>query len=283
MSTIAAIALTAAIPIAPPIWRLVLISPDATPASARSTPVRPAIVTGTKANPIPAPPSTNAGNRSQKYCPSTGRRVSQATDAAETSSPAVSVGLTPTRPTITWAKLEATTTVSANARTPCRSGRPSSARTSCRYSVSRKNSEKATAPTMAIAMFAPVSVLRPEHPQRQQRRGERSSITTNASRERADNAKQHERRRGAPAVAVAARHRVDEQHQARGDRTQRRRSRSADAGGPRGSRAGAPASARWLRCPTGTLMKKIHDQPRYEVSSPPRRTPAAAPLPEAAP
>ena len=34
--------------------------------------------------------------------------------------------------------------------------------------------------------------------------------------------------------------------------------------------------------PTGTLMKKIHDQLRYEVSSPPRRTPAAAPLPEAA-
>jgi len=35
--------------------------------------------------------------------------------------------------------------------------------------------------------------------------------------------------------------------------------------------------------PTGTLMKKIHDQLRYEVSSPPRRTPAAAPLPYAAP
>ena len=34
--------------------------------------------------------------------------------------------------------------------------------------------------------------------------------------------------------------------------------------------------------PTGTLMKKIHDQFRYEVSSPPRSTPAAAPLPEAA-
>jgi hypothetical protein len=35
--------------------------------------------------------------------------------------------------------------------------------------------------------------------------------------------------------------------------------------------------------PTGTLTKKIHDQLRYEVSTPPSGTPAAAPLPEAAP
>src|SRR2546430_12044085 len=34
-------------PIAPPIWRLVLIRPEATPASARCTPERLAIVTGT--------------------------------------------------------------------------------------------------------------------------------------------------------------------------------------------------------------------------------------------
>ena len=34
---------------------------------------------------------------------------------------------------------------------------------------------------------------------------------------------------------------------------------------------------------TGTLMKKIQDQLRYEVSTPPSRTPTAAPLPEAAP
>src|SRR5438105_695197 len=34
---------------------------------------------------------------------------------------------------------------------------------------------------------------------------------------------------------------------------------------------------------TGTLTKKIHDQPRYEVSAPPSNTPAAPPLPEAAP
>ena len=35
--------------------------------------------------------------------------------------------------------------------------------------------------------------------------------------------------------------------------------------------------------PTGTLMKKIHSQPRYEVSTPPRSTPAAAPAPAIAP
>ena len=58
--------LIAARPIAPPICRLVFTSPDATPASARSTPVRLAIVTGTKEKPIPAPPSTKAGKMSQK-------------------------------------------------------------------------------------------------------------------------------------------------------------------------------------------------------------------------
>src|SRR5262245_16604690 len=35
--------------------------------------------------------------------------------------------------------------------------------------------------------------------------------------------------------------------------------------------------------PAGTLTKKIHDQPKALVSAPPSRTPAAAPLPEAAP
>ena len=37
------------------------------------------------------------------------------------------------------------------------------------------------------------------------------------------------------------------------------------------------------RAPTGTLMKKIHSQPAYEVSTPPRSTPTAAPLPASAP
>ena len=63
---VAAIVLAAARPIAPPIWRLVLIRPEATPASARCTPERLAIVTGTNESPMAAPPSTNAGNRSQK-------------------------------------------------------------------------------------------------------------------------------------------------------------------------------------------------------------------------
>ena len=35
--------------------------------------------------------------------------------------------------------------------------------------------------------------------------------------------------------------------------------------------------------PTGTLMKKIHDQLSALVSAPPSSTPAAPPLPEAAP
>ena len=35
--------------------------------------------------------------------------------------------------------------------------------------------------------------------------------------------------------------------------------------------------------PIGTLRKKIHDQPRPLVSAPPSSTPAAPPLPEAAP
>src|ERR687888_2721778 len=37
------------------------------------------------------------------------------------------------------------------------------------------------------------------------------------------------------------------------------------------------------RMPTGMLMKKIHDQLSQLVSRPPSRTPAAPPLPEAAP
>src|SRR3954451_3065656 len=35
--------------------------------------------------------------------------------------------------------------------------------------------------------------------------------------------------------------------------------------------------------PTGTLTRKIQGQFRYEVSTPPSRTPAAPPLPDAAP
>ena len=35
--------------------------------------------------------------------------------------------------------------------------------------------------------------------------------------------------------------------------------------------------------PTGTLMKKIHSQPKYFVSTPPSSTPTAAPAPPSAP
>src|ERR1700758_5163984 len=55
--------LIAASPIAPPICRLVFTSPEATPASARSTPARLAIVTGTKEKPSPTPPSTKGGKQ----------------------------------------------------------------------------------------------------------------------------------------------------------------------------------------------------------------------------
>src|SRR3954453_4763912 len=38
-----------------------------------------------------------------------------------------------------------------------------------------------------------------------------------------------------------------------------------------------------IATPTGTLIRKIHGQLAYEVRTPPSRTPAAPPLPEAAP
>ena len=49
-----------------------------------------------------APLRTNHRKRSRKQCPSIASRVSAATDTAEATSPAVSVGLTPKRPTTTW-------------------------------------------------------------------------------------------------------------------------------------------------------------------------------------
>ena len=58
--------------IAPPICWLVLIRPDATPASDCCTPVSAPIDIGTNASASPMPLSRNAGNRSQKYCPCTG-------------------------------------------------------------------------------------------------------------------------------------------------------------------------------------------------------------------
>jgi hypothetical protein len=49
----------------PPIWRLVLTRPDATPESDGRTPVRLPIVAETKETPKPAPPSRKAGKRSR--------------------------------------------------------------------------------------------------------------------------------------------------------------------------------------------------------------------------
>ena len=63
---VVAIVVAAATPIAPPICWLVLISPDATPASLWLTPVSAPIDIGTKASASPMPLSRNAGNRSQK-------------------------------------------------------------------------------------------------------------------------------------------------------------------------------------------------------------------------
>ena len=57
---------TAASPTEPPICRLVLISPEATPASAGWTPVRLAIVTGTNENASPIPLRIRPGKTSQK-------------------------------------------------------------------------------------------------------------------------------------------------------------------------------------------------------------------------
>ena len=107
--------LIAASPIAPPIWRLVFTSPEATPASARSTPARLAIVTGTKEKPRPVPPTTKAGKRSQKYWPSTGTCVSRPTEIVASARPIISVARMPIRSTTACARFEATTTERAKA------------------------------------------------------------------------------------------------------------------------------------------------------------------------
>ena len=57
---------TAASPTEPPICLLVLISPEATPASAGWTPVMLAIVTGTNVSASPIPLTTRPGNTFQK-------------------------------------------------------------------------------------------------------------------------------------------------------------------------------------------------------------------------
>jgi len=63
---VVAIVVAAATPIAPPICWLVLIRPDATPASEGWTPVSAPIDIATNASASPMPLRRNAGNRSQK-------------------------------------------------------------------------------------------------------------------------------------------------------------------------------------------------------------------------
>ena len=99
----------------------------------------------------------------------------------------------------------------------------------------------------------------PEHPQRQQRRAERSSIATNPTMSAADTASSADRLGRPPAVLDRARHRVDEQHQAGGDRRGAGQVEVAvrQVGAALTSRRGASANT---TPPTGTLMKKTHDQ-----------------------
>src|SRR5256886_12876983 len=59
-------------PIPPPICWLVVISPDARPASLLVTPLSAAMDTGTNENPRPTPINRKPGKRSQKYEPLTG-------------------------------------------------------------------------------------------------------------------------------------------------------------------------------------------------------------------
>ena len=135
---------------------------------------------------------------------------------------------------------------------------------------------------MAIAAFAAVSERSRKIRSGRSGEGERSSITMNTST-----------RAVAPArspIVVAepqpsvrrTRRRVHEQHQTRGDgrRTREVEVTMREPSTTLCSSTGARAIA---ATPTGTLMKKTQDQLRYDVSTPPSRTPAAAPLPEAAP
>ena len=66
-----AIVESTAMPSAPPICCDVLISPDASPASACLTPASAAIEIGTNENASPTPMSRKPGSRSPRYEPST--------------------------------------------------------------------------------------------------------------------------------------------------------------------------------------------------------------------
>src|ERR671935_39853 len=115
---VVAIALVAATPIAPPICRLVLTRPEATPASARSTPVRLAIVTGTNENPMPAPPRTKAGKRSAGAAGASSAPPSPCTPRKAISEPSDQA-----RPQSSEAALKSARPVTKSRRRPSRSAR----------------------------------------------------------------------------------------------------------------------------------------------------------------
>ncbi len=103
--------------------------------------------------------------------------------------------------------------------------------------------------------------------------GERCSIRDEPRDQRGRGDEQADRERRAPAVGRRTRERVDEQHQARRDRRRLRQGRSGGAARfARLSRRSTGVSA-IAATATGTLMKKIHDQCRYEVSTPPEQHP----------
>ena len=113
-STVAAIALAAAMPIAPPICRLVLTSPEATPASARFDSRQARDRHGDERQPH-AGAAEDEGREQVPEVVAVDRQPGQQRDRQPptTSRPAVSVARTPTRPTMSWARFETTTTVSA--------------------------------------------------------------------------------------------------------------------------------------------------------------------------
>ena len=86
-------------PSAPPICCDVLISPLASPASRPDTPLTAAIVMGTNAKPRPTAASSDAGRMSETYSPSGETWPNQISPPAVSRSPAISVGLKPTRVT----------------------------------------------------------------------------------------------------------------------------------------------------------------------------------------
>ena len=121
-----------------------------------------------------------------------------------------------------------------------------------------------------------------EDAQRQERRARARLDRDERRHERGGTAEQAERDGRAPAVGRRPGQPVDEQHQTAGDghgageiEVPVRQVCAALAQEIRGQRD------RDGRDPH--VDQEIHDQPSYEVSTPPSRTPAAAPLPEAAP